>query len=91
MFVQRPKVGLDVIYRDVTGRYASSHDAGAEIFRILTGKGQTWVVSYRQTGVVETHNITEIEGNLIDLWTNNKPVSPVGAKANLFRAQCIRS
>ena len=84
----------DLYFRDATGAYVSATGDGGEVRRISDPGRQieTWMISHQSTGITETHNITMAPGSkLVDLWTSNKPTSPIGASAKLFRSNCVRA
>jgi hypothetical protein len=94
VFLVRNDGKEDVFFRDAVGQSLSSLDDGAEVSRITHPEQQieSWVISYPSTGVVESHNITNVpEVGFVDIWTSNKPISVIGASAKLFRSSCVRA
>jgi hypothetical protein len=94
VFLLRSDEKPDLYFRDATGAYMSAVEDGGDVRRISdpTGKFESWIISYRSTGITETHNITTADNSkLVDLWTSNKPISLIGASAKLFRSNCVRA
>ncbi len=91
VFILTPQGDADIIFRDATGSYLSAKEDTGEVMRISDGEVESWVIAYRSTGITETHNITTADGQLIDLWTSNKPTSLIGASAKLFKSNCVRA
>lgn len=84
----------DIYFRDAGGRYLSVLEDGGTVQAIRpkgTSGAGTWVVAYAATGVTETHNLVQ-DGNAIrNLWTSNKPTTPLGAPSvKIFTSNCIR-
>ena len=80
----------NVAFRDASGQYLFALADGGEV-RILGPNSSTWIVAYPSTGVVETHNLVTKDGQMIDLWTSNKPaISSLGATARVFTSNCSR-
>ena len=94
VFLVRSDGKPDIYFRDATGSYLSATDDGGEVQRISdpSREIESWIISYKSTGVTETHNITKApRANLVDLWTSNKPTSLIGASVKLFRSNCVRA
>jgi hypothetical protein len=94
VFISRSDAKVDVVFRDASGNYVSALDDGGDVRRIQIANtnAESWVLVYPSTGVAETHNITRLgDGQLVDLWTSNKPHSISGASAKLFIASCVRA
>ena len=94
VFLIRSNGRPDLYFRDATGAYMSAIDNGGEVRRISDSgrKIESWTISYKSTGITETHNITTAPNSgLVDLWTSNKPTSLIGASAKLFKSNCVRA
>ena len=79
----------DLYFRDAAGGFFSSLAEGAEIRRSTKASSDSWVIFYPNTGVAETHVLSG-GAELIDHWTNNKPVSLGGASLKAFVSICRR-
>lgn len=80
----------NVYFRDTGGRYISARDGGGEISVVQIAGGSVWMISYPSTGVVETHNIANSDGRILDLWSANKPHTALGGpRVQAFTAYCV--
>lgn len=84
----------DIIYRDI-GPVRSATVDGGEVRVMYPGPMApfgVWVVMYKETGVVETHNLSvRSDGKILDLWTSNKP--PIGtlpSRMFAFTSDCMK-
>lgn len=84
----------EVFFRDAMGRYINARQDGASINVIESSndpQGSIWIILYAETGVVETHNISGLAPDLINLWSVNKPQTMLGrARVQAFTANCAR-
>ncbi len=83
----------DVVFRDTSGKFISARKDGGTVQRI-SGTGEdpvgSWLISYEATGITETHNVTRLPtGDLVDLWTSNKPPVIMEANVKAFLARCV--
>jgi hypothetical protein len=80
----------DVVLRSALQRYSSAIEEGGEVVHMTAEGAESWLVVY-SSGVVEVHNLTTVDGQLVDLWTASRSSSVVPASAKIFRATCMRA
>ncbi|MFD1612077.1 hypothetical protein ACFSCW_09720 [Sphingomonas tabacisoli] len=83
----------DVIFQDAYREFISSKEDGGMVTHYAGKPGGLgmWLVVYAETGVTETHNLIQLDsGQIMDLWTVNKPGMTVPANAKLFTSFCTR-
>ncbi|MDT8281019.1 MAG: hypothetical protein RQ806_10805, partial [Erythrobacter sp.] len=52
-----------------------------------------WTINYPKIGVTVSHNLSGfVEGQLVDLWVQNKPPTPIAlpARAQTFLSTCVQ-
>jgi hypothetical protein len=93
VFLERPSGEIDYLFRDAGEQFISARGDGAQV-RVLKHAddkvGFTAIVSYPETGVVETFVITkDPQGRRMALLTANKPALGLPARTSSFVADCI--
>ena len=85
--------GPNVVTRDAGSDYsdAKSESGDVRVIHSQRSPASTWIVTYPSTGVAQTHNLTfNKNGQLVDMWTANKPEMMNAAHTFLFTANCVQ-
>ena len=85
--------GPDVIYLDAASDFESANSDGGAVSVIHQKRrpASSWIVSYASTGVVQTHNLAfNADGQLVNIWTANKPDGLNPAHVFTFTSNCVQ-
>ncbi|MBX9645073.1 MAG: hypothetical protein K2W91_13370 [Novosphingobium sp.] len=88
--------GPNIVVKDAALNFGDLRSDGAEITVLHRDSDSpiisTWVVAYRASGIVQTHNIVKSNtGQLVDIWTSNKPAAFGPPRAFLFISNCVEA
>ena len=94
VFALRQDGSPDVLTRDALKEMIVATEDKGQVFRLHGRQNNddlgVWVIQYPSTGVVVNHNLSKnSEGDLIDIWTQNKPrIDPLPARTSTFLSRC---